>query len=219
MVNWSTFLKYFTTLSEKITLLSEKHTGQDTALWSELKKGNRLAFARIYDTHIDALYNFGNKLYQNPQVVEDAIHDLFVDLWRYRDKLASVSSVRVYLYVSLRRRIVQSSKAGNVFLYDLEWDKLNLASMPEESRLVEKEGNDQQLERLKRYLNNLSPRQYEAIVLRFYDEMSYTEIATIMDVNEQSVRNLVQRGLEHLRQYSRLAIPLLLLPALASVLF
>jgi RNA polymerase sigma factor (sigma-70 family) len=200
-------------------LLSQEHTGQDTALWSELKKGNRFAFARIYDTYIDALYNFGNKLYQNPQVVEDAIHDLFVDLWRYREKLASVSSVRVYLYVSLRRRIVQSSKAGNVFLYDLEWDKLNLASLPEETRLMEKEGNDQQLERLKRYLNNLSPRQYEAIILRFYDDMSYTEIAAIMEVNEQSVRNLVQRGLEHLRQYSRLAVPLLLLPVLASVLF
>ena len=200
-------------------MLSEKHTGQDTALWSELKKGNRLAFARIYDTYIDALYNFGHKLYHNPQVVEDAIHDLFVDLWRYREKLASVSSVRVYLYVSVRRRIVQSSKAGNVFLYDLEWDKLNLASLPEESRLVEKEGSDQQLERLKRYLSNLSPRQYEAIVLRFYDEMDYADIAAIMEVNEQSVRNLVQRGLEHLRQYSRLAVPFLILPTLASVIF
>jgi len=200
-------------------LLSEKNTGQDTALWSELKKGDRLAFARIYDMHIDALYNFGHKLYQNPQVVEDAIHDLFVDLWRYREKLASVSSVRVYLYVSLRRRIVQSSKAGNVFLYDLEWDKLNLASLPEESRLVEKEGSDQQLERLKRYMANLSPRQYEAIILRFYDEMDYADIATIMEVNEQSVRNLVQRGLEHLRQYSRLAVPFLLLPAFSSLIF
>jgi RNA polymerase sigma-70 factor (ECF subfamily) len=84
---------------------------------------------------------------------------------------------------------------------------------------VEKEGSDQQLERLKRYLNNLSPRQYEAIVLRFYDEMSYADIAAVMEVNEQSVRNLVQRGLEHLRQYSRLTIPVLLLPALASLLF
>lgn len=194
-----------------------QHT--DTTLWSELKHGNRSAFARIYDTYADALYNFGNKLYHNPQVVEDAIHDLFVDLWRYREKLAVVSSVRVYLYVSLRRRIIQSSKASNVFLYDLEWDKLNLASLPEEARLVEKEVTDLQLERLQRYLNNLSPRQYEAIVLRFYDDMTYAEIAAIMEVNEQSVRNLVQRGLEHLRQYSRLAIPLLMLPSLASLLF
>jgi RNA polymerase sigma factor (sigma-70 family) len=78
--------------------------------------------------------------------------------------------------------------------------------LSEESRVVEKELHDEQLEKLKKYLNNLSPRQYEAIILRFYDEMSYAEIALIMEVNEQSVRNLIQRGLEHLRQYSRLVV-------------
>ena len=59
-------------------------------------------------------------------------------------------------------------------------------------------------------LNNLSPRQYEAIVLRFYNKLSYLEIAEVMDVNEQSVRNLIQRGIESLRQHSQLIVSLLL---------
>jgi RNA polymerase sigma factor (sigma-70 family) len=59
-------------------------------------------------------------------------------------------------------------------------------------------------------LNNLSPRQYEAIVLRFYNKLSYLEIAEVMDVTEQSVRNLIQRGIESLRQHSQLIVSLLL---------
>lgn len=191
---------------------TKKKIATDAQLWSELKSGNKTALAHIYSCYVDALYNFGNKICQDPQLVEDAIHDLFVDLWRYRDNLSPVISIRLYLYASLRRRIVQQhTKNSNILRYDVKWEKLNLVSPPEESVVMEKEIHDEQLERLKKYLNNLSPRQYEAIVLRFYDEMSYAEIAVIMEVNEQSVRNLIQRGLEHLRQYSKLVVSVLLL--------
>ena len=187
----------------------------DAQFWSELKSGNKAAFAQIYNCYVHALYNFGNKICQDPQLVEDAIHDLFVDIWRYRENLSPVISIRLYLYASLRRRIIQQhTKNSSLLRYDLKWEKLNLISLPEESRVMEKEIRDEQLEKLKKYLNNLSPRQYEAIILRFYDEMSYAEIALIMEVNEQSVRNLIQRGLEHLRQYSKLVVSMLLVALL-----
>jgi RNA polymerase sigma factor (sigma-70 family) len=179
----------------------------DAQFWSELRAGNKASFEQIYNAYVNVLYNFGNKICQEPQLVEDAIHDLFVDIWRYRENLSPVISIRLYLYASLRRRIIQQhTRNAGLLRYDLKWEKLNLVTLPEESRVVEKELHDEQLEKLKKYLNNLSPRQYEAIILRFYDEMSYSEIALIMEVNEQSVRNLIQRGLEHLRQYSRLVV-------------
>ena len=52
----------------------------------------------------------------------------------------------------------------------------------------------------------------------YFTETAWT-LPDIMEVNEQSVRNLVQRGLEHLRQYSRLAVPILLLPAFSALIF
>jgi RNA polymerase sigma factor (sigma-70 family) len=180
--------------------------------WNDLRAGDRGALAQIYNMHVKALYNFGNKICQDAPLVEDSIHDLFVDLWKNHKNLSQAISVRAYLYASLRRRIVNTSpKNVTMMRFDQRWEELNLATRSDEARIVEEETSDEQIKKLKAHLNNLSPRQYEAIVLRFYDDLSYSEIATIMEMNEQSVRNLVQRGLEHLRQYSRLVISFLLI--------
>jgi RNA polymerase sigma factor (sigma-70 family) len=190
-------------------LPSEKNIFNEAVLWDGIKAGDRSAFAQIYDQHLKALYNFANKICQDSLLIEDAIHDLFVDLWKYRENLSSTISVRAYLYASLRRRIVKlDNQNSNILRYDHKWEELNMVSFSQESEITEKETKDEQIKKLKAHLNNLSPRQYEAIILRFYDELSYEEIALIMEVNEQSVRNLIQRGLSHLRQFSGLVMSL-----------
>lgn len=49
-------------------------------------------------------------------------------------------------------------------------------------------------------MTTLSPRQKEAIYLKFVSNLSYEEISKVMQMNYQSARNLVFRGLEKLRQ-------------------
>jgi RNA polymerase sigma-70 factor (ECF subfamily) len=180
-------------------------------LWNNLRAGDKSALGHLYKLHVKVLYNFGNKICHDIQLVEDSIHDLFVDLWKNRKNLSEAQSVRAYLYASLRRRIVKAASENvSMLRFDARWDELNLVTYSDEAKIVDQETSDEQLKKLKAHLNNLSPRQYEAIVLRYYDDLSYSEIAAIMEMNEQSVRNLIQRGLEHLRQYSRLVISLLL---------
>lgn len=186
-------------------------TDSESHLWNRVKAGDRNAFAEVYNLHAKALYNYGNKIFQKSSLVEDEIHELFVALWNYRKNLAPIISIRAYLYASLRRRLIQHKKNSNSLGYDYKWDELYLLTDSEEDKLIEKEFLDEQTEKLRSHLNNLSPRQYEAIILRFYDKLSYTDIANVMDVNEQSVRNLIQRGIENLRQYARLTISILLL--------
>jgi RNA polymerase sigma-70 factor (ECF subfamily) len=178
----------------------------DLILWTGLRAGDKLALEQIYNRYAKALYNYGRKVCTNTVLVEDAIQDLFIDLWRYRTRLSSQVSVRFYLYAALRRKIMKEDQRHTAVHFSFHWDELNLISFSEETNVIHNEIMSEQSRQLKYNLNNLSPRQYEAIVLRFYDELSYAEIAAMMDVNEQSVRNLVQRGLEHLRQYARLIV-------------
>jgi RNA polymerase sigma factor (sigma-70 family) len=48
-------------------------------------------------------------------------------------------------------------------------------------------------------LDQLSPRQRKAIILYYIEEKKYEEICFIMDMNYQSVRNLIHRGISKLR--------------------
>jgi RNA polymerase sigma factor (sigma-70 family) len=69
---------------------------------------------------------------------------------------------------------------------------------------VEKDYIDNEQEMLdnvfvSKILDELSPRQRKAIVLYYIEEKKYEEICAIMDMNYQSVRNLIHRGISKLR--------------------
>jgi RNA polymerase sigma factor (sigma-70 family) len=177
-------------------------------LWDGIKAGDKKSLAAVYKLHAKALYNYGNKIYHNPSLVEDSIHDVFLDLWNYRQKLSPVISIRAYLFASVRRKIIRSKESVVIGL-DNKWVDFDFVVESDEKKIVDSEFHDEQVQRLKSHLNNLSPRQYEAIILRFYDKMHYRDIASIMEVNEQSARNLVQRGIEYLRQFARITVSIL----------
>lgn len=187
-------------------MLNQNHKASDEIqCWEAMRKGDENAFAKLYESCFKLLYNYGRKICSDSARVEDCIHDLFVDLWRTRSTLSSTTSVRFYLYRALRRRIVKE-KNDVVKLYDdatFIQEVINLSSQSTEYDIIQTESRDHKTAQLRKLLNDLSPRQYEALVLYFYDEFSYEEIAAILSINEQSARNLVQRGLLQLRDYAR----------------
>lgn len=180
----------------------------DIVLWKKLKRSDKCAFAMLYERHVGMLYNYASKMCKDKVWIEDCIQDLFIDLWRYRRNLADTTSVKFYLYHSLRCRLFKSSSNTLwTFRDGVNWEDVErLMSLSPEDDRIEAESVDELTRKLQKFLHNLSPRQYEAIVLRFYDGFSYEEIASIMQVNSQSIRNLIQRGLVQLRQYAQYLI-------------
>lgn len=173
--------------------------------WNGLRKGDPSSLSGLYHRYFKLLYNYGRKINAEKKSLEDAIHDLFVDLWRFRENLSPTTSVRFYLYRSLRRRLLCNNGAGDFLIKNGVVREELLQSVPcFEQDIIEKEIEHHRVSHLKKLLNDLSPRQYEAMILRFYDELSFEEIGAILNVNEQSARNLVQRGLTQLKQYSKL---------------
>lgn len=179
--------------------------------WDAMRKGDERAFAWLYDRYFRLLYNYGKKIGAENAPLEDGIHDLFVDLWRFRENLSPTTSVRFYLYRSLRRRLLRNDSRKSLFTVDglIIEDALQASIPSSEHDLIEAEVSHQRIYKLKKLLSDLSPRQYEALVLRFYDEMTFDEIAAILNVNEQSARNLVQRGLVQLRHFAKYVISIL----------
>ncbi|MBT1705169.1 RNA polymerase sigma factor [Chryseosolibacter indicus] len=190
---------------------SLSHDFEEQKHWDAMREGSVASLEWLYNNYAKLLYNYGRKIGTETPELEDAIHDLFVDLWKSRENISSTTSVRFYLYSSLRRRILRNSRGNDLFESRIEGieNALTSADPSAEQTLIDIEARNTQVLRLKKFLNDLSPRQYEALVLKFYDELSYEEIAAILNVNTQSARNLVQRGLEHLRHYLKLTISIL----------
>jgi RNA polymerase sigma factor (sigma-70 family) len=180
----------------------------DTELWDAFRMGDRDAYARIYEIYFDSLYSYGKKFVYDSTQVEDAIQDLFITLWRTREKLSTVDAVKFYLFRSLRRNIRRSSEKEKVY------EKVDLESTffvndhPGEEQSIF--NNDEELTmKLLTILKSLPKRQLEVIMLRYYENFSIEEISSIMDVSEKTVRNTLHNSLTLLRKNSNLLYSLI----------
>lgn len=173
----------------------------DTLLWEQFKSGDVAAFRQIYSDHLDPLIRYGSRFTSDSSIVEDAIHDLFVYLWQNRLSLSSTDSIRRYLLVSTRRRIIKQLKQGNKISQTEPEDIPFQASLSIEDHLIEKEWSAERKEKVTRAFDHLSKRQKEALFLKYQHNMDYEEICEAMDLNYQSARNLVSGAIRKIRKF------------------
>lgn len=172
-------------------------SAQDTVLWTQFKAGNRDAFAEIYRRYIDSLIAYGTKLCPDPELLKDTLQDLFVELWNSRKNLIHPESVSFYLSKALRYKIFRSLKLQPVRNPETT-DPVNMHSQfthSVESEIMEKELIDTQIRVLRKAIGSLSRRQQEAIQLRFYQGFTNHQVAELMEMNYQSVSNLLHSAL------------------------
>ena len=198
---------------------------KDNDIWILFKQGDKNALSEIYENNYQSLYQYSFRLLKDAPEVEDTIQDLFIDLWKTRENLANIEfgSIKFYLFRALRRRIYQKAIAKtNILDNYLDIESTNsknsfefLASSSPEELLIDREFNEERINKLHAAMRCLSPRQLEVIHLRFLEEISVKEISSIMKINEQTVRNVIQNALNNLREHiTPIFLTLLLLMAI-----
>lgn len=175
----------------------------DQELWLGIRDGDEQAYTLIFGRYHRTLYNYGSKLSGNSAIVEDAVQEVFIDIWRLRANLTeNVTSVKFYLYRALRRRI---HVATDKFPVTEELTMLPDQAMPStysnsETMLIQAESSTMIARKIREMLSQLPERQIEVITLRYFEDFSVEEIADIMGINEKSVRNLIYKAITSFRQ-------------------
>lgn len=185
---------------------------EETKQWEYLKAGNISALEALYNHHTDELYRYGMVLCKEPDKVKDCIHDLFVYIWNFRERLNIPDSSKAYLMVSLRRRLFdKGSKMDNMTEAFDSTDQPFLLTSGHEEQWIQQENDEARQVQLDKAMNQLSARQREIIYMKYYQQLDYEEIGKIMDLNYQSARNLVNRALTVLRKEMSIVLIILFL--------
>ena len=176
---------------------------RDLLLWAKIRKGETQALGDLYDQYIDFLFPYGITLCGDKTLVMDAVHDLFVDLYKYRKKLADKPQVKYYLLKSLKRKIYKKSGKKSAAFDTMEESRLihlNLFEASVEKNIIDLENDVDQKQRVSRALEGLPKKQKKAVYLKFYEGKSYEEIAGLMNVSIPTSRTLIYRSLLTLRK-------------------
>lgn len=188
--------------------------------WQKFVEGEEAFFEHMFKGYFNDLYGYGIKLSRRPELVKDCIQELFRSIWERRENLLHIESPNVYLFVSLRRKILRKVKNRNKTGGNLdELDETNFIEFAKEDLIIRDEVKLQQKEEISEALNQLSDRQKEVVYLHFYNGMSYGEIESILSINRQSVRNHMYRAMETLRTLLDTEIMKLVVSLLLVILF
>ena len=174
----------------------------DSLLWQALKRSEKAAYEILLKKYYPIVLNYGVRFYKDKEFVKDCVQDLFIEIWNRREYLADVVSVKSYLLHSIRKNIIRESsrlkwfreadKISDDHDFDVEFDI--------ETYLISREVENELLQKLRFELDKLTKRQREAIFLRFNQDLSYEEIAIIMDINYRSIVNLIHEAIKAIRK-------------------
>ena len=175
----------------------------DETIWYFFKKGETNAFSLLFKKYYPQLHVYGLKLSNNQEITEDCLQNFFIQLFEEREKETSIKNLKAYLFVSFKRRLIKQlqKNQNNLPISEAQLFKNNFTFSAEEIS-IHQEIQFLCTSTLAHLINNLSPRQKEVLYLKYYSGMSSSDIAEVMDMNYQSVLNILQKALIKLRKSS-----------------
>ena len=154
------------------------------------------------------MFLFGNKFVADKELLEDAIQELFLELWQSKSQ-TPVYSVKAYLLKSLKYKLLKLIKA-NEQQKTLRDPNDSYFEWSHENFLIEQQENQEKRELILMAVAQLTNRQKEIIYLKYYQNLNYEEISDIMNINYQVARNLLYQSIKALKKILSNALTLFL---------
>jgi RNA polymerase sigma-70 factor, ECF subfamily len=158
--------------------------------------GDRDAFAVIVVRHGPALYRYAARLVDNPADAQDAVQEAFIGAWKGLSGYRGDAGLRTWLFTLARRkaspratRFPASGSRPHVNLDDVADTLADRGADP-----ATQHSHSALLAALDAALRTLPERQRSAWILKQVEDLTYAQIAVVLDVSPDVVRGLLQRA-------------------------
>lgn len=164
------------------------------------RSGDVAAFGEIYDTHVDSVYRYLLYRVREPSDAEDLTSEVFTrafaNIHRYRWQ---GKSFLAWLYTIARNAVTDRRRRDRP---TVELD--SAYGLAEEGPTAhDRAVLGEEVDALRGAVKHLTGEQQEVLVLRFVENMSSREVASILGKNEGAIRALQFRALGRLRKILR----------------
>ena len=175
---------------EKATI-SKQLTDEDLAI--EVASGSRTAFEELVRRYSPRLFHFLRPRISTNQDIEDLVQETFLKAFRHIDRYNPEYKFSTWLYTVAIRLAISHYRANKP--KDLSSIPNHISIDPEE--IVTRKDQSQKMWVLAKSLHS---KQYEALWLRYMEDMAIKEIASVMNKTPVQVRVLLHRARLNLRK-------------------
>ena len=185
----------FTIETLKMNNASEKEINEHKILL-QICNGSKTAFEIFFKQYYRILCNYAYGIISDRNEAEEVVQDLFCKIWEQRENLVKLQSVKAYLYRSVHNKCINKIRHTKIKLAYMEHSKrenFNITSPVSEIQLKELQ------EKIQKAISDLPKQCGLVFKLSRNEEMSYKEIAKMLEISYKTVENHMGKALKLLR--------------------
>lgn len=177
---------------------------QEQQLWGALCAGDQDALQKLYVSYYNGLLQYGLKYSDDRDTLKDSINSTFLYIWENRAGLSYANHVGSYIFKSYQRQLLKDLNKNKVLeklSLSGEWD----ADMDiQDFQFIVQQEESIRMSLLKNAILKLPKRQRELIRMRYYEELSYDEIAKQTQLTKRAIYNQIHTAISTLKEDSSL---------------
>lgn len=160
--------------------------------------GDSQAFEMLFRALYDRLCVFAESYVGSPDAAEEIVDDVFLNLWRGRERLRIRTSVPSYLFVAVRNKALTQLRRTQLERKHAERIQAEeMGAAADGARSMEEQVvTSESIILLQEAVGQLPARAQQTYVLYYQQHLSYAEIARIMGVSVKTVENQLARALK-----------------------
>lgn len=174
-----------------------------------MAKDDSSHFEKLYNEMKDDIYTYAYRFFRSSAMAEDTVQDVFLQIWKSRDKLDDQNNIRAYIFRTARNNIFNKLKrAAMTQRHDQQLTSLQelIGNSTEESVNMKEllclyEEAIDKLSRQKKNIYNMSRK----------NELSHQEIADQLSLSKNSVKDAIVKSSKFIRQYLQRFVDLTLM--------
>ena len=164
------------------------------ALVRRCQNGDAQAFRVLIETYKNTLFGVAYLIARDRGMAEDAVQEGLVQIWKHLPSLRDPARIKPWLFQIVVNEVKQQFRVKRVPSLPIEAaDTACEGNPPEELAMSE-----ERRRLIRRALSGLPQEQREAVVLRFYSDLSVPEIAAATRTPEGTIKSRLNRAMSRL---------------------
>jgi RNA polymerase sigma-70 factor (ECF subfamily) len=177
----------------------------DTELMLRVKQGDEVAFKQIVELYHKPIHGLCFRYLKNQEDAEEIAQDVFIHLYKSADRYEARAKLTTYLYriaINLSLNRIRDRKWKRFVSLDFfrgvtpNNNPVTADASDPDSLLEQKEKQ----QTIRQAIDTLPPNQRTAVILKRFQELSYEEIAQVMQCSLSAVESLLHRAKQNLQK-------------------
>lgn len=175
---------------------------KERELLDRLSKGEEYAFRTLFNRYREKVYSFSLTMVKSEETAEEITQDVFVGIWLNREKFAAVERFDAYLHRIVRNRAFDHLRkmANDTAYRSWLWQHLRELHNRTEEDIIHKD----YLHLLSEAVHRLPPQQQQVFSMRRNKGMTNREIASTLNISQNTVKNHMALALKSIKTYLNL---------------